>query len=54
MPTEGNRIVDKGIAKMEILERLGLQNIQIRLLPAMEMYDFYLTHKTMDISRLGL
>lgn len=54
MPTEGNSIVDKGVAEMEILERLGLQNIQIRLLPAMEMYDFYLTHKTMDISRLEL
>ena len=54
MPTEGCSIVKKGIAKMEILESLGLQNIQIRLLPAEEMYSLYLTHKLMDITRLEL
>lgn len=54
MPTEESSIVKKGIAKMEILESLGLQNIQIRLLPADEMYSLYLTHKLMDISRLEL
>lgn len=54
MPTEGSSIVKKGIAKMEILESLGLQNIQIRLLPADEMFSLYLTHRLMDISRLEL
>lgn len=54
MPTEDSNIVKKGIAKMEILESLGLQNIQIRLLPAEEMFSLYLTHKLMDISRLEL
>lgn len=54
MPTEGNEIVKKGTAKMPMLEALGLENIQIRLIPATELYENYLTNNHMDISRLEL
>ena len=32
MPTEGDKIVKTGTAKMHMLEALGLENIQIRLI----------------------
>lgn len=54
MPTEKTEIVKKGVARMSILEALGLKNIQIRLIPATELYENYLTGNHMDISRLEL
>ena len=39
MPTEKNKI-NKGMVKLEILEALGLENIQIRLVPAAMMYEY--------------
>lgn len=54
MPTEGDAIIAKGFVKMDILGSLGLQDIQIRQLPAKIMYSYYLNRKTMDISKLNL
>lgn len=54
MPTDGNTIVKKGIAKMKMLETLGLENIQIRLIPAAELYEKYLSDSHMDIQKLEL
>lgn len=54
MPTEGNEIIDKGIVKMDMLEALGLENIQIRLIPASLMYEHYLSQKKIDVSLLNL
>lgn len=54
MPTEKSEIVVKGVAKMPMLESLGLENIQIRLIPAVELYDHYLSDKKMDIAALKL
>ena len=54
MPTEGDDFVVKGIAKMQMLESLGLKNIQIRLIPATELYEHYLSDKKIDISKLKL
>ena len=54
MPTENNEIVKKGIAKMAMLERLGLENIQIRQIPAGRLYELYLTGRHMDICELML
>ena len=54
MPTEGDNFVVKGIAKIQMLESLGLKNIQIRLIPAAELYEYYLSDKKIDISKLGL
>lgn len=54
MPTEDDIIVKKGKVKMDMLSNLGLQDIQIRLLPAETMYNYYLGHGIMDISGLDL
>lgn len=54
MPTEEDAIIAKGSVKMDILGSLGLQDIQIRQLPAKTMYSHYLSRKTMSISKLNL
>ena len=54
MPTEKNEIIDKGTAKMEMLEALGLENIQISLMPAAMMYEYYLTQRKIDVALLNL
>lgn len=54
MPTEQDEIIIKGVAKMPMLENLGLENIQIRLIPAAKLYDYYLSDSHMDIKLLRL
>lgn len=54
LPTENTDIEDKGEAKLEMLANLGLQNIQIRFLPAVMVYDLYLSERKMDIEKLKL
>jgi len=54
LPTDEPEIIHVGYASLEMLRRLRLQDIQIRLLPATEVYDLYLHGKQMDIARLGL
>ena len=54
MPTIGDDIINKGVAKMEMLSDLGLKDIQIRLLPAKMMYEKYLARKRMEICVLEL
>ena len=38
MPTAGEEIVDKGSVSLAMLHNLGLQDIQVRLLPANSIY----------------
>ena len=45
MPTEQDKVEKRGIVKMYMLEKLGLKNIQVILLPAHIMYDLYLKNK---------
>jgi hypothetical protein len=54
MPTEKDEIVNKGVARMPMLEALGLENIQIRLIPAQMLYQKYLSNGKIDISLLQL
>jgi hypothetical protein len=54
MPTEKDEIIKKGTARMKMLEALGLENIQIRLLPATQLYEDYLLQRKMDIGLLEL
>jgi len=42
MPTEGESVEYKGYVEFGILKKLGLENIQIVLVPAKEIYDVYL------------
>ena len=54
MPTEKNVIIKKGTARMPMMEALGLENIQIRLIPASMLYDHYLLKSKIDIGLLEL
>lgn len=54
MPTEKNEIIKKGTARMPMLEALGLENIQIRLIPAGMIYERYLAKGKIDIGLLEL
>ncbi len=54
MPTEEEDIIDKGEVTMQILSGLGLQNIEVRFLPAKMVYDYYLSGLKMNINALAL
>ena len=45
MPTEKDKVIDLGYARIAMLEALGLENIAIRLMPATFMYRCYLDNK---------
>lgn len=53
-PTYGLEIENKGYVELEMLSSLGLENIQVIMLPANEINELYLKNKKMDISRLNL
>ena len=54
LPTEGDAIVDNGVASLAILSNLNLEPIQVRLLPAKDVFDHYLNQKLYDISSLNI
>ncbi len=54
MPTEGDEIIKYGKVRMPILEQIGLENIQIRLLPGDKVAEMYLANQKMDIGLLEL
>ena len=53
-PTDNLEIGNKGYVELEILSNLGLENIQVIMLPAGEMNQLYLDNKKMSIGRLNL
>ena len=54
MPTTSAEIIKKGTASLAMLSRLGLQDIQIRLMPAELMFEYYLANRKIDICMLEL
>lgn len=54
LPTENADIEDKEEVKLEMLENLGLQNIKVRFIPAVMVYDLYLSGRKMNIEILKL
>ncbi len=54
LPTEGTEIIEKGYVRMDMLHTAGLQDIQIRLLPASMIFDHYLAGTHLNISLLRL
>ena len=54
LPTEEVNIVDKGTAVLPMLQSLGLQDIQLRLLPSNIMYKHYVSNTKLDIKDLML
>lgn len=51
-PKYGGEIENKGHVNLEILHNLGLENIQVIMLPASEINQMYLDNKKMNISQL--
>lgn len=54
MPTEAKEIINKGKAKLEMLSILGLEDIQIRLIPADMLFNCYLSRQKIPIEKLEL
>lgn len=54
MPTASESIVSLGTVSLAMLSNLGLQNIQVRLLPAELMYRHYIENTKIDIQTLSL
>ncbi|WP_273716593.1 LlaJI family restriction endonuclease [Leuconostoc mesenteroides] len=54
MPTEDEEIISVGHVNMKMLDELGLESIQIRKIPAAEIYDDYLRNKKFKIERLNI
>ena len=54
MPTASSEVVPKGTVSLAMLSNLGLQDIQVRLLPAEMMYRHYIENTKMDLQLLNL
>lgn len=54
MPTEADVIIEKGDVKMDMLEALHLERIQVRQIPAKRVFQYYLALKRMKIDELNL
>ena len=54
MPTASTDIIQKGTASLAMLSNLGLQDIQVRLLPAEMMYRHYIDNTKLDLQLLNL
>lgn len=54
MPIATQEIVEKGAVAIDMLSGIGLQDIQVRLLPAEKMYRHYIENTKMDIRTLNL
>lgn len=53
-PTYGLEVENRGFVELEMLHGIGLENIQVIMLPAREINQLYLDNKKIDISRLNL
>ena len=54
LPTEKDVVVDKKEVSLQMLSKLSLQSIKVRLIPAKTVFDNYLSGRKMDFSLLRL
>ena len=54
MPTEKDKVINKGTVSLNMLDQLGLEKIQARCVPARLMYGHYLKGSKIDIGLLKL
>ena len=54
MPSEGAEITIKGFTSLAMLDAIGLEKIQVRLLPASWVFEHYLTNTKMSTNTLRL
>ena len=53
MPTEQNDIIDKGKVSLPMMRILGLEDIQVRLLPAKLVFKHYLENAKLQFDKLN-
>ena len=49
MPTEEMEVIEKGFVRMDMLKKIELQDIQVRLMPAQIAYTYYLASRLFPI-----
>ena len=54
MPTEMDRMIEKGTVTLEMFSPLQLAHIQVRLMPATTIFDYYLSGRKYSINDLNL
>lgn len=54
IPTASSDVIEKGVVPLGMLQNLGLQNIQIRLLPASTMCKHYIDNTKFNLQSLNL
>ena len=54
IPTASSDVIEKGVVPLGMLQNLGLQNIQIRLLPASTMCKHYIGNTKFNLQSLNL
>lgn len=54
MPTEEKTILDMGTASLDMLDKLGLEKIKVRYLPADTVFEHYIAGIQLDLSLLNL
>ena len=54
LPTEKDEVINKGHVEMKMMKNLHLEDIQVRQVPATQVYGYYLANKQMDIASLEL
>lgn len=52
MPTEAQEVIPKGYVSLNMLNNIGLKKIKVRMLPAKEAFNCYLTDNKMSIEKL--
>lgn len=52
LPTEKELIISKGQVRMEMFRKLGLEDIEVRLIPANMAYEYYLSNRKLNIEKL--
>ncbi|SFE61285.1 LlaJI family restriction endonuclease [Succiniclasticum ruminis] len=54
MPTDGDRVINKGAVSLQMLDNLDLQRIQVRLIPAQMAFRLYLAEMKLNPEGLDL
>lgn len=54
LPTESQNIISKGAVEMDMFKKLGLQKIEVRFIPAAQVYSAYLNGTKIEMSTLLL
>ncbi|MCI5582424.1 MAG: LlaJI family restriction endonuclease [Anaeroplasma sp.] len=54
LPTEENDVINYGNVSLGILDRVNLEKIAVRLLPAENVYDAYISNKLFEIEKIDI